>query len=174
MNWIRKRFSAFVKVLYHSVFQKFLYHSVFQKFLYHSVFQKFLYHSVFQKFLYHSVFQKLPSIFFGKTNTKYNLKTTFNMDDFKTIYIHENLQVVAYFLINVRIYLVSLGNPTFSNMLTLVRHVLKTFELWTLCERLRIFSLYISHLFLSSQQASIAIWTILISMSWWWLLKPKR
>ena len=37
---------------------------------------------------------------FGKANTKYNL--TFNMDDFKTIYIYENLLVVAYFLINGR------------------------------------------------------------------------
>ena len=53
------------------------------------------------------------------------------------------------------------------------RHVLMTFELWTLSARLGIFSLYISHLFLSSQQTSIAMWTILISKSWWWLLKPK-
>ena len=54
------------------------------------------------------------------------------------------------------------------------RHVLMTFELWTLCVRLCNFSLYISHLLQSSQQTSIAMWTILISKSWWWLLKPKR
>ena len=47
-------------------------------------------------------------------------------------------------------------------------------DFWTLCARLCVFSLYISHLLLSSQQASIAIWTILISKSWWWLLKLKR
>ena len=54
------------------------------------------------------------------------------------------------------------------------RHVLMTFELSTLCTRLCIFPLYISHLLLSSKQASIAIWTILISKSWWWLMKPKH
>ena len=53
------------------------------------------------------------------------------------------------------------------------RHILMTFELWTLCARLCIFSLYISHLLLSSLQASIDMWTILIYKSWWWLLKPK-
>ena len=112
----------------------------------------------------------------SKYGSKYQILsyTTFNMDDFKTIYIYENLLVVAYFLINGRIYLVSLGNPTFSNMFPRARHVLKTFELWTLCARLWIFSLYISHLLLSSQQVSIAMWTIMISESWWWLLKPKR
>ena len=49
-----------------------------------------------------------------------------------------------------------------------------TFKLWTLGARLCIFSLYISHLLLPSQQASIAMWTILISKSWWWFLKPER
>ena len=47
------------------------------------------------------------------------------------------------------------------------RHVLMTFELRTLCACLCIFSLYISHLLLSSEQASITMWTILISKSWW-------
>ena len=51
------------------------------------------------------------------------------MDDFKTIYIYENLHVVAYFLINGRFCLVSLGNPTFSNMFPCARNVLMTFEL---------------------------------------------
>ena len=38
-----------------------------------------------------------------------------------------------------------------------------------------IFSLYTFYLLLLSQQASIALWTILlISKSWWWLLKPER
>ena len=54
---------------------------------------------------------------------------TFNMDDFKTIYVYENLFVVAYFLINRRSGLVSLGNPTFSNIFPHARHVLMTFEL---------------------------------------------
>ena len=81
--------------------------------------------------------------------------------------------VVAYFSINGSFCLVSLENPTFSNIFPRARHVLMTFELWTLCARLCIFSLYISHLVLTSQQASIAMWTILISKSWWWLLKPK-
>ena len=35
-------------------------------------------------------------------------------------------------------------------------------------------SLYTFHLLLLSQQVSIAMWTILISKSWWWLLKLKR
>ena len=37
-----------------------------------------------------------------------------------------------------------------------------------------IFSLYTFHLFLLSRQALIAMWTILISKSRRWLLKPKR
>ena len=59
------------------------------------------------------------------------------------------------------------------NMSWCARHV-KTFELWMLCACLCIFSLYIFHLLLLSQQGSIAMWTILISKSWWWLLKPKH
>ena len=110
---------------------------------------------------------------FGKNKYQIQSYTTFNMDDFKTIYIYENLLDIAYFLINERFCLVSLGNPTFSNMFPHARHALTTFEWWTLCARLCIFLLYISHLLLSSQQASIAMWTILISKSWWWLLKPK-
>ena len=125
----------------------------------------------------------LKSIFtfilsFQKNKYQIQSYTTFNMDDFKTIYIYiyiyENLLVVAYFSINGRFCLVSLGNSTFSNVFPRAKHVLMTFELWTLCARLCIFSLYISHLLLSSQQASIAMWTILISKSWWLLLKLKR
>ena len=52
--------------------------------------------------------------------------------------------VFAYFLINRRIYLVSLGNPTFSNIFPCARHVLNTFELWTLCARLYLFIVYFS------------------------------
>ena len=37
-----------------------------------------------------------------------------------------------------------------------------------------IFSLYTFYFLLLSQQASIAMWTILISKSWRWLRKPKR
>ena len=70
--------------------------------------------------------------------------TTSNMDDFKTICIYENLLVFAYFLINEKIYLVSLGNPTFSNIFSCVRHVLNTFELWTLCAHLYLFVVYFS------------------------------
>ena len=86
---------------------------------------------------------------------------------FQTISIYENLLVIAYFSTNGRSCLDSLGNPTFSNMFLRARHVLMTFELWTLCARLCIFSLYISHLLQSSQPASIAMWTILISKPWW-------
>ena len=96
------------------------------------------------------------------------------MIDFRAICIRENLLVFAYFLMSRRIYLVSLGNPTFSNIFPRARHILMTFKLWPLCARLCIFSLYISHLLQSSQQASIAMWTILISKSWWWLLQPRR
>ena len=64
------------------------------------------------------------------------------MDDLKTICIYEKLLVFAYFLINGRIYLVSLGNPSFSNMFPHARYVLITFDLWTLCACLGIFSLY--------------------------------
>ena len=73
----------------------------------------------------------------------------------RSIYM-KNL-LVAYFLINGRFCLVSLGNSAFSNMFPRAGHVLMTFELWTLCARLCIFSLHISHLLLSSQQTSIAM-----------------
>ena len=60
-------------------------------------------------------------------------------------YMYENL-LVEYFLINRKFCHVSLGlgNPIFSNMFPRARHVLVTFELWTLCACLCIFSLYIS------------------------------
>ena len=99
--------------------------------------------------------------------------TTSNTDDFKTIYIYENLFVFVYFLINRRVYLVSLGNPSFLNIFPGARDVLNTFELWTLCARSYLFVVYIFYLLLLSQQASITTWTILISKSWWWLQKPK-
>ena len=66
---------------------------------------------------------------FRKSKHQIQSYTSFTMDDFKTIYIYENLLVIAYFLINRRIYLVYLGNPTFSNMFPRARHVLMTFEL---------------------------------------------
>ena len=72
---------------------------------------------------------------------------------------YENL-FVAYFSINGRFCLVSLKNPTFSNIFPRAKHVLMTFEFWTLCACLSIFSLYISHLLLSSQQAPIDMGTI--------------
>ena len=72
------------------------------------------------------------------------------------IYTYENL-FVAYFSINGRFCLVSLKNPTFSNIFPRAKHVLMTFEFWTLCACLSIFSLYISHLLLSSQQSPIYI-----------------
>ena len=75
------------------------------------------------------------------------------------IYTYENL-FVAYFSINGRFCLVSLKTPTFSNIFPRAKHVLMTFEFWTLCACLCIFSLYISHLLLSSQQAPIDMWTI--------------
>ena len=51
------------------------------------------------------------------------------MDDFKTICKYENLVFFAYFLVNGTIFLVSFGNPTFSNIFLRARHVLNTFEL---------------------------------------------
>ena len=60
--------------------------------------------------------------YFRKNKYQIQSYTTFNMDEFKTIYIYDNLFVVAYFTINGRIYLVSLGNPTFSNMFPRARH----------------------------------------------------
>ena len=62
----------------------------------------------------------------------------------------------------------------FIHFSTCLSRVLNSFELRTLCTCLCIFSLYTFHLLLLSQQASIAMWTILISKSWWWSLKPKR
>ena len=73
------------------------------------------------------------------------------------IYTYENL-FVAYFSINGRFCLVSLKNPTFSNIFPRAKHVLMTFEFWTLCACLSIFSLYISHLL--NNHPSI-LWTIL-------------
>ena len=75
---------------------------------------------------------------FRKNKHQIQSYTTFNMDDSKLIYT-----LVAYFSINGRFCPLSLGNPTFSNMFPRARHVLMTFELWTLCARLHIFSLYI-------------------------------
>ena len=100
-----------------------------------------------------------------KTNTKYNLTQHLTRMIPNDLYIWK--------LTCHHIFLVSLGNPTFSNMFPRARHILMILKLWTLCAHLCIFLLYISHLLQSSQQASIAMWTILISKSWWWLLKPK-
>ena len=107
---------------------------------------------------------------------KYQIQSyiTFNMDDSQ-----RSLHMKTYFLRisqkNGRFCLVSLGNPTFSNIFF---HVPDTFW-WLLnyercvhvCVSFRCIFLY---LLLSSQQASIALWTILIFKFWWWLLKPKR
>ena len=46
---------------------------------------------------------------------------------------------------------------TRQNLPFIEKHVLMTFEFWTLCACLSIFSLYISHLLLSSQQSPIYI-----------------
>ena len=51
-------------------------------------------------------------MFFRKDNMKVNMDHSYktsNMDDFKTICVYENLLVFAYFLINGRSYLISLG-----------------------------------------------------------------
>ena len=95
---------------------------------------------------------------FEKNKYQIHSYITFNMDDSKWS-IHMKTYV-AYFSINGRFCLVSLKNPTFSNIFPRAKHVLMTFEFWTLCACLSIFSLYISHLLLSSQQAPIALWTI--------------
>ena len=86
---------------------------------------------------------------FGKNKYQIHFYVTVNMDDFKTVYIYESLLVVANFSINGRFCLVSLGNPTFSNIFPRARHVLMTFELWTLCARL--FRRIFLYLLLSSQ-----------------------
>ena len=93
-----------------------------------------------------------------------------NMDDFKTICIYENYLVFAYFLINGRFCFASLGNPTFSNVPETFLTLLNYERYLHVC----IFSLSTFHLFPLSEQASIAMRTILISKSWGWLLKPKR
>ena len=66
------------------------------------------------------------------------------MDNFKTICIYENLLVFEYFLINGKFCLVSLWNQTFSNIFPCARHVLISFELWTLCAHLYLFVAYFS------------------------------
>ena len=71
-----------------------------------------------------------------------------------------SVRYVLFVSINGRFCLVSLKNPTFSNIFPRAKHVLMTFEFLTLCACLCIFSLYISHLLLSSQQAPIDMWTI--------------
>ena len=81
---------------------------------------------------------------FRKDKYQIHSYTTSNMDDFKTICIYKNLHVFEYFLINGVIYLVSFGNPTFSNIFPRTRHVLTTFELWTVCVRLYLFVVYFS------------------------------
>ena len=66
------------------------------------------------------------------------------MDIFKTICIYENLLVFAYLFNNGSIYLVSLRNPTFSNIFPRAKHVLNAFKLWTQCARLYLFVVYFS------------------------------
>ena len=81
---------------------------------------------------------------FWKNKYQVHSYTTPYMDNFKTVCIYENLLVFAYFLKNGRIDLISLGNPTFSNIFPHARHVLNTFELWTLCAHLYLYVVYFS------------------------------
>ena len=95
------------------------------------------------------------------------------MDDFKTICIYENLLVFAYFLKNGRIHLFSLKIQHFQ----IYFHMPNTFLTllsYEPCVHVCIFSLYTFYLVPLSRQVSIVMWTILISKSWLWLLKPKR
>ena len=66
---------------------------------------------------------------FQKNKYQIHSYMTSNMDDYKMICIYENLLVFAYFLKNRRIYLVSLRNPTFSNIFPHAEHVLNIFKL---------------------------------------------
>ena len=99
------------------------------------------------------------------------------MDDFKSICIYENLLVFAYFLKkkNGRIYRVFFGGGIQHYQIYFhVPNTLLTLLNYERYVHVYIFRLYIFHLFLLSRQTSIAMWTILISKSWWWLLEPKR
>ena len=109
---------------------------------------------------------------FRKNKYQIHSYTTSIMDDFKTICKYENLLVFTYFLKNGRFCLVFFfweiqhfqiyfhAPDPFLTLLNYERYV-----------HICIFSLYTFHLHLLSLQASIVI---LISKSWWWLLKPKR
>ena len=119
-----------------------------------------------------SIIVYFPSTF-NMTRKYLVRKCLLNSTKFVYIYIYIYI-FVAYFSINGRFCLVSLKNPTFSNIFPRANHVLMTFEFWTLCACLSIFSLYISHWLLSSQQSPIDIVNYFISKSWWWLLKAKR
>ena len=77
----------------------------------------------------------------------------------------------VYFSINGRFCLVSLGNPTFSNIFP----VPDTFWWLLNYERyvnihvsFRVYFFFVCHL----SKHAFAMLTILISKSWWWLLKP--
>ena len=66
----------------------------------------------------------------------------------KTSCLLRNTQWLASFHIYIYIYRERERERSFG---IIARHILKTFEFWTLCSCLCIFSLYISHLLLSSQ-----------------------
>ena len=82
----------------------------------------------------------------SEKKNKYQIHSyaTSNMDDFKMICIYENLHDFAYFLINGRIYLVSLKKKTFSNIIPRGKHVLNTLKSRTFCAHLYVFVVYIS------------------------------
>ena len=68
----------------------------------------------------------------------------------------------------------------FSGKYNIFKHVstcqTRSYDFWimnAMCMFVYLFVIFF-HLLLSSLQASIAMWAILISKSWWWLLKPKR
>ena len=102
---------------------------------------------------------------FGKTNTKYNLTRHLTGMIPNDLYIYENLLVIAYFSINGRFCLVSLGNATFSNVSTCQT---RSYDFWimnAMCTSVYLFVLYFS--FVPVISASIHRYvTILISKSW--------
>ena len=90
---------------------------------------------------------KQVNLLWGKVNVEhfgFSNHHQEQMGDFGMICIRENLFVFAYFLINGRIYFVSLGNPTFSNIFPRARHIPNIFESWMLCAHLYLFVVYFS------------------------------
>ena len=95
---------------------------------------------------------------FGKNKYQIHSYITFNMDDSNDLYIWK---LICCVFLNKREVLSRFFEKSYIfKYFSTCQTRSDAFEFWTLCACLSIFSLYISHLLLSSQQSPIDMWTI--------------